>query len=65
LELGFTGLELLLLLVRPRVMASIRVGVRAKGLELLLLLVRARVIRASIRAIGLWLALGLGLGLKG
>ena len=49
------GLELLLLLVRPRVMASIRVGVRAKGLELLLLLVRARVIRASIRAIGLGL----------
>ena len=46
------GLELLLLLVRARVMASIRVGVRAKGLELLLLLVRARVIRASIRAIG-------------
>jgi hypothetical protein len=49
------GLELLLLLVRARVMASIRVGVRAKGLELLLLLVRARVIRASIRAIGLGL----------
>ena len=49
------GLELLLLLVRPRVMASIRVGVRVKGLELLLLLVRARVIRASIRAIGLGL----------
>ena len=41
------------------------VTTRVKGLELLLLLVRARVIRASIRAIGLWLALGLGLGLKG
>ena len=50
--MGFTGLELLLLLVRPRVMVSIRVGVRVKGLELLLLLVRTRVmvsIRVGVR----------------